>query len=780
MRASSAAISRIAALVFSLNATVVFAVPFTISITNTGNDPWGTGLITLSPLVSLGLTPQPASPSYSTYVYANSHCKVNDAICGTTCTEDGNAQVLVTRLGLTVGTNAWYVPALAAGDTESIQIDVPQGASISFISWINNTGNFDDFVAMHVPGNQSNMSIALFAANGTPLASPTFALSGYDMNSTSATNGSGATCTQECPTQTTGCFVAPGNASMGFPGTYPAQPNLSPQMALTATGPATATSGSNQTYTFTWRNNHGSNAQQSTLTYTLPPGVVFVSATNGGTQANGVITWNLGNLNANNTGSRSVTVTLPALGNTTAHAAQLSYRNGGRNYVVASNTITTVCAPTTLTSTWVYTEPNGRMTDGLAIGNLTGVTGSELIVVSPTRGSIDGGAAIVLRTDTGAEVARYQPGVGRNAQGVPLVENLDGTGNFEFLFGEANSVTSNAALFARNGDATARWASLPYGYPGYWNMGPASANVTASAGQEVVLADWDGNVRLLSSTGAVLASYSSWATDGDNAFGTPAIADVDGDGTLEVVLFGYTKGLVTVLNADTLTAQWKSASLKTLTGDGAYGSSPAVGDLDGDGRAEIVVATYGTTNDVFAFDVTMPTGSSCKYRFDTGGRHAYLSPVIGDVDGTGRKSVVVISSTDGVVSVMKANGAGCNAAASTMVWQYTIKAGENSVFTPMLYDVNGDGTLDVIAASRTRVVILDVRNRRVLAQFEDATATFSPSGAVANADTASAQRELYVTGWRNGKVYRIALPASATSTTDWPTFMGSNTRTGSR
>lgn len=773
-------VARAAAFVVLISAPLAHAVPFTITITNTGNDGWGTGLITLSPLVALGLSPQPASPMYSTYAYANSHCKVTDAICGTTCAEDGNAQVLVTRLGLTIGVNAWFVPALPSGDTEAIQIDVPQGASMSFISWINNTGNFDDFVAMHVAGNQANMAIPLFAADGTPLANPTFSLSGYDMNSTSPTNGSGSTCSQECPSQATGCYIAPGNASMGFPGTYPAQPSVAARLALTASGPATATSGATVTYTFTWRNNHTSNAQNSTLRYTLPPGVTFVSATNGGTQTGGVVSWNLGNLAANNTGSRSVTVTLPALGNTTAHSATVSYRNGGRDYVVASNTITTTVAPTVLTTAWVYTEPAGRMADGLAIANLTAATGSELVFVSPTRGSADGGAAIVLRTDTGAEVGRFQSGVGRNAQGIPLAENLDGTGTSEYLFGETMSVTSNAALFARNGDSTARWASLPYGYPGYWNMGPSSANVTGSAGQEVLLADWDGNVRLLSSAGAVLASYNMWTTDSDNPFGTVPLADVDGDGTLEAVLFGYSRGMVVVLNADTLTAQWKSAPMKTLTGDAAYGSSPAVGDLDGDGRAEIVVATYGTTNDLFAFDVTMPTGSSCKYRFDPGGRHAYLSPVIGDVDGTGRKSVVVVSSTDGVVSVLKANGAGCNAAASQLVWQHTIKPGENSVFTPVLYDVNGDGTLDVIAASRTRVVVLDVRNRRVLAQFEDSTATFSPSGAVANADTASAVRELYLTGWRNGKVYRLVLPATATSTNDWPTFMGNNAHTGSR
>lgn len=771
-------VSRVARLCLLLSAGLAQAVPFTITVTNTGDEPWATGLFTLSPTISLGLSPQPSSPLYPTYAYANSHCKLSDALCGTGCTDDGNAVVLAQRLGLTVGVNAWLVPAVAAGATVSVPIDVPQGSSLSFIAWVNNTSFFDDFVAMHVPGSQATMSIPLFDANGAPLASPTFALSGYDVNSTSPTDGSGTTCSNECPTQTSGCYVAPANASTGFPGTLPPQPSVTPLMALTATGPATSTGG-NVTYTFSWRNNHPARATNAVLRYVLPPGATFVSATNGGTLSNGTVSWTLNNLNAGTTGTRSVTVSLPTLGNTTTHSASMSYRVNPRDYVVSSNLVTTVVGPMTLVPAWVYTEPAGRMTDGLAVANLTAATGNELVVVAPTRGAIDGGAVVVLRSDTGAEVGRFAPGVGRNTQGLPLAENLDGTGTAEYLFGESLGVASTAALIARNGDSSARWASAPYGYPGYWNMGPSSANVTTSAGTEVVLTDWDGNVRLLSSSGAVLASYNFWTTEGDNAFGHVPVVDVDGDGSLEVVLFGYTKGLVNVLNADTLTSQWKSAALKTLTGDAAYGSGPAVGDLDGDGRPEIVVATYGTTSDVYAFDVTQPAGSTCKYRFDPGGRHMYLSPVIGDVDGSGRRSVVVASST-GVVSVMKANGAGCNAAASTMVWQYTIKAGEGSAFTPVLYDVNGDGTLDVIAASKTRVVVLDVRNRSVLAQFEDATATFSPSGAVVNADTGAAARELYLSGWRNGKVYRLTLPASATSATEWSTFMGNNARTGSR
>jgi len=144
------------------------------------------------------------------------------------------------------------------------------------------------------------------------------------------------------------------------------------------------------------------------------------------------------------------------------------------------------------------------------------------------------------------------------------------------------------------------------------------------------------------------------------------------------------------------------------------------------------------------------------------------------------KSIITLSSTNSVLSVMKAGTPGCATAGGTIVWQHTIKVGDGAAFTPVLYDVNGDGVLDVIAASSTRLEVIDVRNRSVLLSFDDATAAFSPTAVIANADTASGVRELYVSGWKNSKVYRLTLPATATSTIDWPTFMGSNARTGAK
>ncbi len=212
----------------ALSSASAGAVPFTITLTNTATTTdydWSTGLLTLQPLIGLGLTPQPGTPDYATYVFANSDCNVSDAICGAGCNDNGNAAVLAQRRGLTLGTNAWIVPALLAnGGTTTLTIDVPAGSRLSYIAWVNSTAVFDDFVAMHPPGDPSTLSVPLFTAGGTPVENIDFVVTGYDSNSTSATDGSGTTCTPACPTAATGCFVAPGNASAGAAGTFPVPP----------------------------------------------------------------------------------------------------------------------------------------------------------------------------------------------------------------------------------------------------------------------------------------------------------------------------------------------------------------------------------------------------------------------------------------------------------------------------------------------------------------------------------------------------------------------------
>jgi hypothetical protein len=190
-----------------------------VNIKNTTNQNWSAGLLALKELITPGLSPQPGDPKYYTYAYVNDDCDLKDSYCSGTCSDDGNVQVLANRWGLTLGVDAWLIPALNIGQSTSIPIQASSPAKLSFVAKI--AGAVDDLVAMHVIGNGSALSVPLFDANGNALASINFAIDGYDVNSTVNGNGNASSCNPACPTAKKGCYVTIGNGTTG--GSQPLQ-----------------------------------------------------------------------------------------------------------------------------------------------------------------------------------------------------------------------------------------------------------------------------------------------------------------------------------------------------------------------------------------------------------------------------------------------------------------------------------------------------------------------------------------------------------------------------
>jgi MYXO-CTERM domain-containing protein len=124
------------------------------------------------------------------------------------------------------------------------------------------------------------------------------------------------------------------------------------------------------------------------------------------------------------------------------------------------------------------------------------------------------------------------------------------------------------------------------------------------------------------------------------AWSSPVIADVDGDGSGDAVAGGL-DGFVYAWAADGR-ALWKAKALAPVA------SSPAVGDVTGDGRNEVVVGT-GSLEVNQRGGLTIFNGNGQK-RCDvlTSDRHGvgagatgvFNAPAIGDVTGDGRNEVV--------------------------------------------------------------------------------------------------------------------------------------------
>jgi hypothetical protein len=130
------------------------------------------------------------------------------------------------------------------------------------------------------------------------------------------------------------------------------------------------------------------------------------------------------------------------------------------------------------------------------------------------------------------------------------------------------------------------------------------------------------------------------------AWSSPAITDIDGDGHNDVVLGGL-NGRVYAYDADGQALPgWAGGSPAT----GAVTASPAVGDLDGDGSIEVVIGVgsfefpdqQGALN-VFNADGTrrcqLPTRAMSEPPFSEGSA-VYNAPTLGDVNGDGRLEIV--------------------------------------------------------------------------------------------------------------------------------------------
>jgi len=176
--------------------------------------------------------------------------------------------------------------------------------------------------------------------------------------------------------------------------------------------------------------------------------------------------------------------------------------------------------------------------------------------------------------------------------------------------------------------------------------------------------------------------------------GSPALGDLDGDGDLEVVVASSDRRVYAWHHDGTVVAGWpQSVGLLSLSG-----KSPVLGDVDGDGRLDVVIGASLPSpagGVVFAWhgDGTSVTGWPSTLTDAVG------NPALGDLDGDGHLEVVV-GCRDHNVYAWHGDG--------TPVAGWPRATGGDAAGWPTLADLGGDGHLEVIvAAGDAKVYVWD-------------------------------------------------------------------------
>ncbi|MEH1163819.1 N-acetylmuramoyl-L-alanine amidase [Micromonospora sp. CPCC 205539] len=202
--------------------------------------------------------------------------------------------------------------------------------------------------------------------------------------------------------------------------------------------------------------------------------------------------------------------------------------------------------------------------------------------------------------------------------------------------------------------------------------------------------NWNYYISLVNAGGASGGRYLA---------GSPT--DFTGDGRDDVVAF--TQGSLNDVYVATSTGSaFAGTSAKWNDFFGLTGETLSSGDFNGDGRDDIVTFTHGSLADVH---VALSTGSSFAGATKW---HDWFAPnaevaAVGDVNGDGRDDIVTFThDTNGDVYVALSTGTGFGPG---LKWhEYFSIAGEY----PALGDVNGDGKDDIITFTQGPVTASDV------------------------------------------------------------------------
>jgi hypothetical protein len=184
-----------------------------------------------------------------------------------------------------------------------------------------------------------------------------------------------------------------------------------------------------------------------------------------------------------------------------------------------------------------------------------------------------------------------------------------------------------------------------------------------------------------------------------NHIGFPIVGDVNGDGKLDLVVVSNTPGMASVLlgNGD---GTFQPAVDYASGGQAAV--SVTLADVNGDGRPDLVVASgCSQTTCPGTVGVLLGNGDGtfqAAVTYGSGGQNP-ASLVVGDVNGDGRPDLVVANGcaiagcTNGVVSVLVGNGDGTFQAA------VAYSPGGQPALNVAIGDTNGDGKPDLIVSN---------------------------------------------------------------------------------
>ena len=300
--------------------------------------------------------------------------------------------------------------------------------------------------------------------------------------------------------------------------------------------------------------------------------------------------------------------------------------------------------------------------------------------------------------------------------------DLDGDGKADLVVANSNSYTVSVY---RNTSSS-----------GSIGLGSFAAKVDFATGTfpiSVALGDLDGDgkpdLAVLNSGSYTVSVYRNTATSGSIVPGSfaaevdfltganprsVALGDLDGDGKPDLAVANSGSNTVSVLRNTATSGSISTGSFaaKVNFTTGTTPNSVAIGDLDGDGKPDLAVASV-VSNTVSVYHNTATSGSistgsfAAKVDFTTG--DTPISVALGDLDGDGKPDLAVANSGSNTVSVARNTATSGSIVPGSFAAKVDFTTGSYPL-SVALGDLDGDGKPDLTVANRFSNTVSVLRN----------------------------------------------------------------------
>lgn len=250
----------------------------------------------------------------------------------------------------------------------------------------------------------------------------------------------------------------------------------------------------------------------------------------------------------------------------------------------------------------------------------------------------------------------------------PVVADIDGDGRIEVLFG-----TLSGTLYCLDDTGSERWH---YQADGSVEGVPAVLRDPHTSQMRVYAVFTGGMAACLSSEGKVVWSHNEPSETKRRCSG-PALGDLDGDGRIEMVC-ATADFQVIVVDALTGAERWRWKGRHQVDQTNSF----ALADLDGSGHLDIICGDgsgLGGPGSVYV----LRNGKALWSTDVPGG--VVQGPSVGDVDGDGELEILVCT---------RENRMTCLSRRGARKWDVACNAGALS--TPALGDIDADGQTEIV------------------------------------------------------------------------------------